>query len=118
MKGIYLCILLVVAMLIGGCSTKTTQPTTTPAGDFGIKEDVEIKGFAFNPETVTIPKGATIIWTNSDSASHTIVSDDGNEISSNSFSKGETFAHTFNTPGTYNYHCGIHPSMKGKIIVE
>jgi plastocyanin len=121
MNKILLVVFILSVVVFSGCSTQQTpaQPTPTPStGGLGIKKDIEISGFAFNPSTVTIPKGATVIWTNIDSAPHNILSDSGDEIKSDSFSKGETFAHTFSTPGTYDYHCGIHPSMKGKIIVE
>ena len=121
MKQILIIGLLVIVFAMIGCSAQQiqVQPNTVPPkGDLGIKKDVEISGFAFNPSTLTIPKGATVIWTNMDSAAHTIVSDSGNEIDSGSIAKGETYGHTFSTSGTYNYHCGIHPSMKGQIIVE
>jgi plastocyanin len=102
------------------CTNETqAQPgSTLPSGNLGIKKDVAISGFAFDPSAVTIPSGATVIWTNKDSATHTIVSDRGNEISSGAVSQGESYAHTFNAPGSYPYHCGIHPSMKGTIVVE
>jgi plastocyanin len=125
MKQILIVGFMILVIAVSGCSTQKTpvQPTTpasgpSTSGNLGIKKDVEISGFAFNPSTLTIPKGATVIWTNKDSAPHTIISDSGNEIMSDSISKGETFAHTFNIPGTYSYHCSIHPSMKGTVIVE
>jgi plastocyanin len=120
MKRILLIGLLMLIVIVSGCSTKT--PTTTlggtTGGNLGIKKDIAISGFAFDPDTTTIPKGTTVIWTNMDAAPHTIVSDSGSEINSGSLAKGGTYAHTFNTAGTYTYHCGIHPSMKGKIIVD
>ena len=121
MKQMLIIGFLIMIIAVSGCSAQKTQvqPTTAPTtGDVGIKKDVEISGFAFNPSTLTIPKGTSIIWTNKDSAKHTIVSDTGNEINSDSISQGETYVHTFSSPGTYSYHCGIHPSMKGKVIVE
>jgi len=111
---------LIVLVAISGCTTQTQQTPAqpNPSGDMGVKKDVAISGFAFNPATVTISKGTSVVWTNDDSATHTIVSDSGSEIGSGSISQGETYVHTFDTAGTYNYHCGIHPSMKGTIIVE
>lgn len=81
-------------------------------------ENIVINNFAFSPSSFTIKKGDTIIWTNMDSASHTVVSDSGNEISSGSISKGKTYSHTFDNIGTFSYHCSIHPSMKGTIVVQ
>ena len=120
-KKIFIIGLLIIVIVISGCYAQKTpvQPTAAPStGDLEIKTDIEISGFAFNPSTLTISKGASVVWTNKDSAPHTIVSDTGWEINSDTISKGNTYVHIFNTPGTYEYHCGIHPSMKGKVVVE
>jgi amicyanin len=79
---------------------------------------VSIKSFNFNPTTVNIRVGETVTWNNEDSASHQIISDSGSEISSDSLSKGQSYSHTFNTAGIYDYHCSIHASMKGKVVVS
>lgn len=100
--------------------TSPTVTTSTTPGSMstGVKYDVNIMSFAFTPQTLTITPGSTVIWTNSDSVAHTVVSDSGSEIDSPSLTKGESFSHTFTTPGTYTYHCSIHPNMKGTIIVS
>jgi len=79
---------------------------------------IEITGFAFSPSTLTIQAGDSVTWTNKDSAPHTITSDSGTELNSQQFSNGNSYSHTFNTKGTYAYHCKLHSSMKGNIIVE
>lgn len=79
---------------------------------------VEIANFAFSPAELTIKTGDSVTWTNKDSAQHKIASDAGSEINSDSLSTGQTYSHTFNTAGTFDYHCLIHPSMKAKIIVQ
>ncbi|MFH1209451.1 MAG: cupredoxin family copper-binding protein [archaeon] len=80
--------------------------------------NIEVRGFAFSPPTLTIHRGDTVTWTNYDSVGHTITSDSGNELNSMTFSDGQTYSHTFNTVGTYAYHCTPHPNMKGTIIVQ
>jgi plastocyanin len=93
------------------------EPTNTPlppAG--GAKVDITIQGFAFSPADITVKAGTTVVWTNQDSASHTVVADDGG-WKSGGMAKGESFSRVFDTPGTYPYHCGIHPNMKGTITV-
>jgi plastocyanin len=100
----------------GNQSTGNTQAQTGPAQT--VPNTVTIKDFAFTPSTMTVKAGTTVAWTNLDSAPHTIVSDSGGEISSETLSNGQSYTHTFNTQGTFKYHCGIHSSMKGTIIVE
>ena len=79
---------------------------------------VNIENFSFSPSGLKIKKEEAVAWLNKDSAAHTIVSDSGNELSSATLSKGKTYFHAFNSTGTFAYHCGIHPSMKARIIVE
>ncbi|MFH1229654.1 MAG: cupredoxin family copper-binding protein [Candidatus Aenigmatarchaeota archaeon] len=115
MKMIALLTILVTIVLIAGCTQYgSLNPTPTTTGT----NAVSIKSFAFNPANLTVKVGTTVTWTNEDTASHTIVSDTGSEISSNSLSNGQNYSHTFNTVGNFDYHCSIHPSMKAKIIVE
>ncbi len=80
--------------------------------------NIEISGFAFNPDTLTINQGDTVVWTNKDSVTHTVTSDSGSEIKSSGLSNGETYSHVFNTAGTFDYHCGPHPSMQAEIAVK
>jgi len=87
--------------------------TATPAPE--TKTTIYIRNFVFNPSTVTIKAGATIIWINEDSAPHRIKSDNFN---SETLNKGVSFKFKFETKGTHDYVCGIHPSMRGRIVVE
>jgi hypothetical protein len=78
---------------------------------------VTIQNFAFNPATLTVSVGTTITWTNLDSAPHTVTSDD-NLFDSGTLNQGAPFSHTFTTPGTFAYHCNIHPSMTAQVVVQ
>lgn len=78
---------------------------------------VSIKGFKFLPADVSVKVGDTVIWTNEDSAAHTVESNDGT-LESDELSKGDTYKFTFTKAGKYSYICGIHPSMKGSITVQ
>jgi plastocyanin len=99
-------------------AVNSTPPaaTNTPAPGNTGTVDITIQGFAFDPPSVTIKVGATVRWTNQDSASHTIASDSG-VWKSGGIAQGESYTRVFDTAGTFAYHCGIHPSMKGTIIV-
>lgn len=79
---------------------------------------VDIKNFSFNPSTLTVKTGTKVTWTNNDGAPHTIVSDSNNLFSSPTLFSGQSFSFIFTNSGGTNYHCGIHPTMKGKIIVQ
>jgi amicyanin len=122
--------ILMTSVFIAGCYRVRPSAETTPAvpenpseavspssSASGQIHDVAISGFAFSPAELSIKAGDTVTWTNEDSAPHTIISDSGNEIGSETLSNGQTYSHTFNTAGTFDYHCSIHKSMKAKIIV-
>jgi len=95
--------------------TATASETMSKEGTIAQEVSIDIKGFAFNPSTITIKKGTTVIWTQQDSTLHTVT---GTGLKSGNLAKGQTFSHTFNDVGTFDYHCSIHPSMTGKVIVE
>ncbi len=78
---------------------------------------VDIKGFAFKPETLTVPVGAKVTWKFDDSAKHTVVADD-KSFTSPAKSGGQTYSYTFAKAGTYTYLCSIHNYMKGTIVVK
>ena len=83
-----------------------------------MKKNQEIyKNFAFNPSTITIPKGTTVVWTNNDSVPHTVTSSAGMGFDSGTLNQGAIFSRIFNDVGTFSYGCSIHPAMKGTIIV-
>jgi plastocyanin len=78
---------------------------------------VSIQNFSFQPSTVGVSVGDTVTWTQKDTGTqHTVTSDNGSFGSGNLLA-GQTFAHTFNQPGTFSYHCNIHPSMMGTVTV-
>jgi plastocyanin len=79
---------------------------------------VEIAGFAYSPDVVTIPVGGSITWVNADSAPHTATAMDRDVLQSGTLNQGESFTQTFDTPGTYEYFCEFHANMKGTIVVE
>ncbi len=62
--------------------------------------------------------GEPVTWTNASTAGHTVTSDDGT-LDSGTIAPGEAYDHLFDKPGTYTYHCTLHPDeMTGTIVVE
>jgi len=78
---------------------------------------VKIDNFVFGPQTITVPVGATVTWTNADDIPHTSVSTDG-VFKSKVLDTDEKFSYTFTKAGTYPYYCTIHPKMTGKVVVQ
>ena len=103
------------------CQQKSTTPVQQPAPTIESPKTIEntkniaIKNFAFSPAELTVKAGDTVIWTNEDSAPHSIKS---KSFNSNILQTGDAYQFKFDNTGVYDYICGIHPSMKGKIIVE
>jgi len=77
---------------------------------------VTIKGFAFSPQPVQAKVGDVIVWSNQDSAPHSATLDDGT-CDTKTINAGSQAGLVFSAPGTYTYHCAIHPTqMKGYTI--
>ena len=83
---------------------------------------VALRDFAFHPDTLTVPVGATVTWVNCEDVGtepHTTTSDTTGIWSSPDLNPGGRFSHTFATPGPFPYHCIPHQSfMFGEIIVQ
>ncbi len=78
---------------------------------------VTIGNFVFSPASVTLHKGDSTIFVNGDDTVHSVQSDDGT-FHSAGLDTGDKVSFTFDHPGTFTYHCGLHPFMQGKIVVE
>jgi plastocyanin len=101
----------VLLLLVGSPSVAANdQPSTANV-------DVKIDNFVFGPQTVTVPVGATVTWTNKDDIPHTVVSTDG-VFKSKVRDTDEKFSYTFTKAGTYPYFCSVHPKMTGKVVVQ
>ena len=115
-KIIALLSLLVLMVLVSGCAQQQDEQNPPPSGNE--PDSVIIRNMAFDPPALTVKTGMTVTWINQDTFVHTVTSDSGNELDSGTLSQGQTYSHIFNSAGIFDYHCGTHPSMKAKIIVE
>jgi plastocyanin len=97
---------------LGPVATASSQSAPAATGTA-----VTIANMAFSPATVTIPLGTTVTWTNTDPVAHTVTAA-GGTFNSGHLNPGQTFTHTFNTAGTFDYQCTYHPYMKGTIVVQ
>jgi plastocyanin len=104
---------LIAMVLLAAASSSVAanaQPSAATAG-------VKIDNFVFGPQTITVPVGTTVTWTNADDIPHTSVSTEG-VFKSKVLDTDEKFSYTFTKAGTYPYYCTIHPKMTGKVVVQ
>jgi plastocyanin len=125
-RWILLITLTVAAVAVLGCTTSTpaasptaqvTSPTAsapTPTAQASLTASVIIKDFSFKPDAVTIARGGTVTWTNNDTTIHTVKFTDSQ---SSSLQNGDTYSKKFDAAGSFDYSCGIHPSMQGTVKV-
>lgn len=77
---------------------------------------VEIVDFMrFEPETIEVAAGTTVVWTNYDGSNHKVKIPNGPQ--SPRMHMESTWSYTFEEPGTYDYSCAMHPRMKGTVVV-
>src|SRR5258708_1735660 len=95
-------------------ATPTAKPTPTPTP--ATSSSVSIMNFSFSPNSLTVKVGTKVTWTNHDSVTHTVTSNQGTFNSS--VPPGSSFSFTFTKAGTYAYHCNIHPYMMATIVVQ
>ena len=81
------------------------------------EESVTIENFAFDPADLTVSVGDTVTWSNDDSAAHTATAD-GGSFDTGTIASGNAKSVTFSKAGTFTYHCSIHATMTGRIVVE
>jgi plastocyanin len=107
--GIAACLAILLA--IGGIRHRSADAAAIPT--------IPIDNFLFSPKTLTIPLGASVTWINRDGDVHTVAADDTPQtFKSAGLDTDDKFSFTFTKPGTYSYHCSVHPHMTGKIIVR
>jgi uncharacterized protein (TIGR03118 family) len=95
-------------------SIQAAPPAAPPAP---AASPVQIVNFSFAPVTLEIAAGTEVMWTNKQNVDHNVTADN-NQYFSETLSVNQTYSHTYATPGTYTYHCSIHPFMKATVVVH
>lgn len=109
-------------------SDPATDPTGGATADGGTDtadggtDTVAIDDFRYAPETITVPTGTSVTWTNEDATAHTVTAGTPDAPETSTFDEdvdeqGQTVSVTFDTPGTYAYFCELHPFMTGTVEV-
>ena len=116
-------LLLVMVAGCGGATGASTSTSSSPspavaaaAATIMVVPDPTTIG-TYMPAAVTVKAGDTVAWDFQDINPHTASSDMA-VFSSLPSTKGKTYSYKFTKPGTYKYHCAIHPEMMGTITVS
>lgn len=112
MTGISISRLLACALV--ACGPILLVPGTGRAAD---APRVRIENFSFQPPTLTVKAGTTVVFENDDDIPHLVVADD-KSFRSKALDTGDSYAFTFSKPGDFAYFCGLHPHMRGKVTVS
>jgi amicyanin len=88
-------------------------------GAVAAQEDsvVTIDNFTFTAPELTVAVGTTVKWVNHDDIPHSVV-DKNKAFRSKALDTDDSYSFTFASAGTFDYFCGLHPHMMGKIIVK
>jgi plastocyanin len=100
-----------IPLAVGSLALALAGPASTATST------IQIKNTGFVPATVTITQDDSITWTNADTVDHQVVAN-GGSFASPILPPGKSYTHTFRSAGTFHYHDGLHPSLKGIVTVR
>ncbi len=128
--GKVIAIIVAVAIIVGGAVALTHKSPTfnnnssvsnhPNQSNIPASGTINIVNMMFTPSQITVAKGGTVTWTNNDSTTHTVEDDLSNVggPASGNIPPGGKYSFTFDKTGSFQYHCSIHPSMRGTIVVK
>jgi plastocyanin len=124
-RGILSCAVAIAVALLAGCGSTTASggtasSTSSPAAGSGTQASsgatITIKDFAFTTPASVSP-GAKVRVNNMDGLAHTVTADSGHAFDSPAPAGNSSFTAP-TTPGSYPFHCSIHPEMHGVLVVK
>ncbi|HYH19347.1 MAG TPA: cupredoxin domain-containing protein [Azospirillum sp.] len=97
--------------------TAALVATAFSGGASAAEVEVLIDKNRYEPASITVKAGDTVVWRNAETrTSHDVAFDD--DVQSERLMPEDQYRRTFATPGRYRYHCVPHPHMKGEVVVE
>jgi plastocyanin len=115
--GIVIIVLVAIGLYYYVYAPSVVAPVVAPSVFSGNVENLRMLEFTYLPPTLTVSVGTMVNWTNGDKVPSDVVSNDG-LFNSGSMDTGASYSYVFESAGTYEYHSSLHPTMKGKIIVQ
>jgi plastocyanin len=112
-------------LLLAGCgggsspsASASSSGSSSQTASGGSSGAVKISNFKFSPASDTVKQGARVTVTNQDSTAHTATADDGHSFDTGTLAQGASKSISVSKPGSYPYHCSIHPFMHGTLVVK
>lgn len=102
---------------LAGLRAAAGQSATDPSATASRAASERIANFSFRPTPLRVGAGTRVVFSNQDSTAHT-ATQNGGGFDTGRIKPGKSAAVTFKRPGTYPFHCSIHPFMHGKVIVD
>lgn len=110
---------LAVTFLLTGCNGDDAAGNGAAAPDEAL---VTIAGFAFDPPTIRASAGSPVRFDNTDGTTHTVTAGTPDAPDVAAFNEvvdaGQSVTIQVDSPGTHPYHCAIHPTMTGELVIE
>ena len=101
-----------------GGAAPTATPTATPAPPPpAVPGSVQIIDYDYSPKELSVAPGASVRFLNVGAKKHTVTATDGS-FDSGLMSAGDAYSHTFNSAGSFQYYCDLHPDMVGTVTVS
>jgi plastocyanin len=104
----------IAAMLLGPTAGALLAAAAMAAQDANA---ITIDNFTFGPRELTVAVGTTVKWVNHDDIPHSVVNKD-KTFRSKALDTDDSYSYTFASAGSFDYFCGLHPQMVGKVIVK
>ena len=89
----------------------------SPNAPSGMAANAAITGSGFTPNSISVGVGASVTWTNNDSAPHSVVAD-GGQFNSGTIAPGAKFSYAFPAAGSFSYHDSTNAKMVGVVNVS
>ena len=124
MKSTHVAIGLFAIALTAGCGgSSNSSPTTPTPATQGTSVTIPMNArtlgsSAYSPNPVTVAAGTTVTWVNNDTIAHTSTSDSPGVFDTGTINAGASASFTFQTRGTFPYHCTFHQGMVASVVVQ
>src|SRR6185436_6491786 len=105
-----ICLICTFSIFLNAC--EQSRGNNASAINAPIENTVAITSTQFQPSTITVVPGTEITWTNMDTTTHAVVSDNGTSFNSGTINPKGSYSFTVTQNGSYTYHCSIHPELK------